>query len=483
MDMNTHGVATGTPAGAGPLPVSFDPTQTLMRTRALDPPARPGLLAGLDQFEILDTVGVGGMGIVLAARDPRRRRLVAIKLLRPELAGDARAVAQFLAEARHMVRLRHRHILPVLAVVDRPQGPYYVMPYLKEGSLAHRVRPGQPLAQAATLTIARQVAGALCYAHGRGLIHRDLKPGNVLLDAQGRAYLADFGLVRTVFNDPLADFQPGHYVGTAPYMSPAVAAGRVEDTRCDIYGFGTLLYEMLTGQPPYQGRSTEAILTQVRSRPPWPIRELNLHAGLGLVQIAEGAMARELRDRYAQMADVVADLGRLTRGKLPFGPHGRPAAGRRTSRGRISAFVGGMGVAMGLAWVGFHLGSVQPPPVAPHVPERVPAHPPVRWSVRSESFAASWEGVTQLSDGEPQARSSAHSRRLKVEGRQVEVLEFRHAPGTHLKWDWGDGSPTEPHGLPARHIYAKPGEYTIRITIIDRDGRETTETFPVIVTG
>jgi sugar lactone lactonase YvrE len=174
----------------------------------------------------------------------------------------------------------------------------------------------------AILDIARQVAEGLAFAHRHGIIHRDLKPANILLGADGRTCLADFGLARTMFNDTIVDVEGGQVEGTAPYMSPGVAAGNAEDTRCDIYAFGALLYEMLTGDPPYAGRNTYEVRKQILAGPPKPIQARNPAAAASLVAVVEGAMARELRDRYADMADVLADLERIAAAKATMGPHG-----------------------------------------------------------------------------------------------------------------------------------------------------------------
>ena len=141
-------------------------------------------------------------------------------------------------------------------------------------------------------------------------------------EANDRACLADFGLARTMFNDSIMDVESQQCEGTAPYMSPAVAAGIAEDTRCDIYAFGALLYEMLTGEPPYKGQNAKEIQKQILAGPPKSITNLNPKADRALVAVAEGAMARELRDRYTEMGDVVADLQRIKEGKSPAGPHG-----------------------------------------------------------------------------------------------------------------------------------------------------------------
>ena len=305
-----------------PVSAFAGPIAELVGHRLLSPPTRPGLLASLARFEVVRVLGGGGMGVVVLARDSERGTDVAIKLIKPELVSDQRMVHRFVKEAGHLQKLKHPNVVPVLEVSDRSEGPYFVMPYFERGSLAHRIRPGQPMEAGAILDIARQVAGGLGFAHRHGIIHRDLKPANILLGAGGESCLADFGLARTMFNDTLIDVESGQLEGTAPYMSPGVAAGNAEDTRCDIYAFGALLYEMLTGEPPYAGRSTNDIRKQILAGPPKPIRARNPGADAGLVAVAEGAMARELRDRYADMADVLADLERINARKATVGPHG-----------------------------------------------------------------------------------------------------------------------------------------------------------------
>lgn len=329
----------------------------LVRSHALAPPTRPGIAATLDRFEIVRVLGVGGMGLVLLARDPHTSGLVALKLIKPELRDQPHAVHRFLVEVRHMQRLDHSHVLKVREVCERADGPYFVMPYLERGSLARLLKPGEPLEAPVIVRLASQVAAALHHAHRKGIIHRDLKPANVLLDEQGNAFLGDFGLARTLFNDSLVDAaREEQCEGTAPYMSPAVAAGQVEDTRCDIYSFGAMLYEMLTGRLPYEGRSAQQLRLRILAGPPRPVRELNPKAPADLTRICEGAMARELRDRYATMADVLADLERIERGRPVLGPRhsGHPAAifRRIVHTGRPVAMAAGL-VVLGVAgWRG-----------------------------------------------------------------------------------------------------------------------------------
>ncbi len=333
---------TSPPARApAPMPeVSVHEHAVLMRDRAIAPPTSPGMIGMVGRFAILRHVGGGGMGVVLEARDPRSERTVAIKLLRPELRDDARAVHRFLVEARHMQQMSHPNVMPVLEVCDDARQPHYVMPYHERGSLASLFPPGKGLEASLALPIARQVADALAYAHSRGLIHRDLKPANILLGGDGSAvWVCDFGLVRTVFNDTLVDARHAPVEGSAPYMSPAVARGEAEDTRCDIYSFGATLYEMLTGRAPYEGRSSQHVIQQILRGPPERLRTRNPGAHPELTRVAEACMARELRDRYASMDDVAYDLRRIERGQPALGPRAAGTGWRPGAKRAAAALV------------------------------------------------------------------------------------------------------------------------------------------------
>jgi serine/threonine protein kinase/sugar lactone lactonase YvrE len=380
-----------------PVSAFAGPIAELVGHRLLSPPTRPGLLASLARFEVVRVLGGGGMGVVVLARDSERGTDVAIKLIKPELVSDQRIAHRFVKEAGHLQKLQHPNVVPVLEVSDRPEGPYFVMPYFERGSLAHRIRPGQPMEADAILDIARQVADGLGFAHRHGIIHRDLKPANILLGAAGKSCLADFGLARTMFNDTIIDVEHGQLEGTAPYMSPGVAAGNAEDTRCDIYAFGALLYEMLTGEPPYAGRSTNDIRKQILAGPPKPIQARNPGADAGLVAVAEGAMARELRDRYADMADVLADLARIKAGKATVGPHG---ISRRVKQIPFSLWIpaGVVLIALGL-WM-LRPPATKPPVINPPVTNALPPPPPVvpqsQWRV---SRLAGQPGAPGSADG------------------------------------------------------------------------------------
>jgi serine/threonine protein kinase len=292
---------------------------------ALGPPSQPGWLGTLDRFDLVRCIGEGGMGLVYLAHDPQRPEPVAIKLLRPDLHQSHRAMAYFLKEAQHVQRLKHPHILPVLEFKGDQERAYFVMPFKEEGNLSHALQSRSPLSETLLISIAQQMASALCFAHQRCIIHRDVKPTNILLDAQDQAFLADFGLARSLLNDALIDVRQSQWEGTASYLSPGTARGQQDDTRGDIYSFGAVLYEMLTGQPPYTGTTREEVIAQILSGPPTPISDLHPNASPVFVRIAERAMARELCDRYAHMSYVLEDLERAAKGEEPFGPDSQQA--------------------------------------------------------------------------------------------------------------------------------------------------------------
>jgi serine/threonine-protein kinase len=297
------------------------------------------------------------MGLVFRARvsgavdsagtptgDTRASEWVAVKVLRPELAGDSRAREYFENEARHQMLMEHPHILKVSEVGEHKGRPYYVMPCVDGGTLAGVLAGGAELSPDRIVEVSLQVAEGLAYAHSRGVIHRDLKPSNILFDHEGGVRLADFGLARHLFNDPVLRLHTEHCLGTAPYMSPAVARGEAEDTRCDIYSLGAVMYEMAAGHPPYSGHTGKEVIARVVAGPPPPLpppAEQEPGVAEGLTRVIQWTMARQLRDRYACVEDVINDLKRVRSGAVPRGPHALhpPPVTARRSVTRVGAVV------------------------------------------------------------------------------------------------------------------------------------------------
>jgi len=282
----------------------------------LGPPRRPGDLGTLGPYAVEAELGRGGMGVVFRAYDDDLQRTVALKVLRPELA-DEDGRERFVREAQAMAQIRHDHVVSVFAVVHGSAGlPFLVMEYLTGATLAElsRARHGLEPRQAAELCA--QVADGLAAAHAAGLVHRDIKPGNIMLDtASRRPKILDFGLVKRLeaSNGPT---HHGAVVGTPSYMAPEQAAGGEQvGPAVDVYGVGALLYELLTGRPPFLGKDVLATLRQVLHDEPVPPRRLRLAVPRDLETVCLKALAKEPARRYPSAAALGEDLRRWLRGE------------------------------------------------------------------------------------------------------------------------------------------------------------------------
>jgi WD40 repeat protein len=273
------------------------------------PPAEPPLPQRIGRYEVLGRLGKGGMGTVWKARDTHLQRDVAVKV--PDFHGSttnqANARTRFLREARAAAAIRHPHVCPVYDVGEADGVPYVVMAHVEGQSLADRLAEG-PVAVSQAVAVARQVAEALQAVHDHGIVHRDLKPGNVLLDARGQALLTDFGLARfdTGAENLTGD---GTLLGTPAYMAPEQASlGSSEvGPRADVYSLGILLYEMLTGQPPFRGDPLTVIYRVAQEVVP-PPSSIRADLDPALEKILLGAIARRPEDRYASAGVFAAAL-------------------------------------------------------------------------------------------------------------------------------------------------------------------------------
>ena len=262
-----------------------------------------------DRYAIERELGRGGMATVYLAHDLRHDRHVALKVLHPELA-HAVGPGRFLREIRTTARLQHPHILPVFDSGEADGQLWYAMPYVEGESLRARLghQPKLPIEEA--LHIASEVADALAYAHERGIIHRDVKPENILLSG-GHALVADFGIARAVGQaegDKLTG--TGLALGTPAYMSPEQAAGSgALDGRSDQYSLGCVLYEMLAGEQPFTGPTPQAVIARRFMGPPPALRSLRAEVPEPLERVVLRALAREPVDRFPSAAEFVRSLG------------------------------------------------------------------------------------------------------------------------------------------------------------------------------
>ena len=258
----------------------------------------------LGPYEILALIGRGAMGEVYRARDTRLDRQVALKVLPAAFSGDPERSRRFEREARAISALNHPNICTIYDV-----GPgYFVMEYLEGETLAECIKNG-PLPPERVQKIGDEVAGALKAAHGRGIIHRDLKPANIMLTETG-AKLLDFGvakLQRVAADEQTATMMftsPGAIIGTLQYMSPEQLEGQDADARSDIFAFGAVLYEMLAGQPAFQGQSTASIIRAITRDEPKPFRELDNDVPIELQHIVLRCLRKARDERYASLGEV-----------------------------------------------------------------------------------------------------------------------------------------------------------------------------------
>ena len=296
-----------------------------------------------DRYAIEREVGRGGMATVYLAEDLRHHRQVALKVFKPELAA-ALGPERFLKEIAVTAQLHHPHILPLYDSGEAAGFLYYVMPYVDGESLRDRLRREEQLPLPAALQITREVADALSYAHSHGVIHRDIKPENILLES-GHALVADFGIARAVSAAGDATLtETGIAIGTPAYMSPEQASGsRQVDGRSDLYSLGCVLYEMLSGEPPYLGRTAEAILAKKLSEPLPRISVVRETVPAGVEAALNKALARTPADRFNTATEFAGALTHPeTMGATVAAP--RPSSPRRRAV-RLAASVAVLAVA------------------------------------------------------------------------------------------------------------------------------------------
>ncbi|HVX42085.1 MAG TPA: serine/threonine-protein kinase [Gemmatimonadaceae bacterium] len=261
-------------------------------------------------YELDQEIGRGGMGVVYRAKDRRLKRTVAIKVLPPELAFRSEIKTRFLREAETAAQLNHPNIVDIYAVDEAEGIVYFVMAYITGDNLAKRLHDQGALSCDETRRILRDVADALAYAHERGVVHRDIKPDNILIDAQsGRPMVTDFGIARAVSEGDTRLTATGIAIGTPTYMSPEQAAGeRTIDGRSDLYSLGVVGYQMLTGEPPFIANSTPAILVKHISEQPTPIEQRRSDVPQDLARSIMMLLEKDPANRFPSASAVVVAL-------------------------------------------------------------------------------------------------------------------------------------------------------------------------------
>ncbi len=273
----------------------------------LEPSSKPGSLGRLGHHDVLEVLGRGGFGIVVRAFDESLHRVVAIKVLSPQLASTSPARKRFLREARASARVRHANVVQIYAVEERPL-PYLVMEYIPGQTLQQRLDESGPSDVRDVLRIGAQIARGLAAAHDQGLIHRDIKPGNILLESsiEQNVKITDFGLARAADDASLS--QSGVIAGTPLFMAPEQAKGEPPDPRADLFSLGSVLYTMASGRPPFRANTPLAVLKRVAEDTPRPIRQIIPEVPQWLCDLIARLHAKDPADRFQSAAEVAGLL-------------------------------------------------------------------------------------------------------------------------------------------------------------------------------
>ncbi|HKA89330.1 MAG TPA: serine/threonine-protein kinase [Haliangiales bacterium] len=358
------------------------------------------------RYEILRKIGEGGMGAVYEARHLKIDKRVAVKVLLDKFIQKADVVARLEQEAKLASAIGHENIVDINDFGETDDGrTFVVMEFLEGESLAQQLQREGPLLPERAVGIARQVASALAAAHGKGIVHRDVKPENIFITRRGErdfVKVVDFGISKAMRPPDLEEASPrltqtGMVLGTPLYLSPEQARGEEQlDHRIDIYALGVILYEMLTGEVPFQGANYLAIISQILSQEPKPLAQARPDLGISpaLEQVVRRAMHKDRDQRYRTMAEFDADLGAVESGaeaRLSVPP---PSAPQRLGTaflwlGAVGAVVAGVAVAVPRMLRRVPPPApppelrVAPPPAPPPAPEPKPAPRPIKAHVTS----------------------------------------------------------------------------------------------------
>ncbi len=259
-----------------------------------------------ERYELEELVGTGGMSSVYRAHDRLLERDVALKVLHPQFTADTDYVERFRREARSVARLSHPNIVTVIDRGEQDGRQFIVFEYVRGENLKTLLQRVGPLPEEEAVRLALQIARALGFAHDNGLVHRDVKPQNVLLNGDGQAKVTDFGIARSLDVGGLT--QTGTVMGTSDYIAPEQARGSQVDAQSDIYSLGAVLYELLTGEVPFPGDNFVAVALRHINEPPPSVRERRPDVSPRLDAVIRRAMAKEPRDRFGSMDELCAEL-------------------------------------------------------------------------------------------------------------------------------------------------------------------------------
>jgi serine/threonine protein kinase len=264
------------------------------------------------RFEIIEEIGKGGMGTVYKAYDSKIREVVALKLLKPEIASDLEVIERFRNEIKLARQVSHRHVCRMYDLGEEWLSIYISMEYVAGEDLKSFIRRSGHLNEPKAVDLARQILEGLVEAHRLGVVHRDLKPQNIMIDKEGNAKIMDFGIARSLHTRGVTG--TGVIIGTPEYMAPEQAEGRDVDHRADIYALGAILFEMVTGRVPFEGATPLSVVLKHRSEPPADPQTINAQISAGLSRVILKCLEKTKERRYQTAAEVLEDLSAVEKG-------------------------------------------------------------------------------------------------------------------------------------------------------------------------
>jgi len=326
------------------------------------------------RYKVLEELGQGSMGIVYKAHDPNLDLILAVKVLRPECLQGETLVKRFLAEARVLGRLDHPNIVRVYNV-DEDQGTVYIAMEFLEGEGLNDLAKRKRLSPGEIADLGAKIAEALGYAHSKGVVHRDVKPGNILVRSDGKPKITDFGIARIEDTAEHLRTQAGEVLGTPAYMAPEQVLSEPVDGRSDIFSLGIILYELCAGERPFRGDSLGAVFQAITQATPVPLSERNPEIPAALAEVVERCLRRNPADRFQSGEELAAALRGCIRKESPADPATKdlPGAARKGTPGWVFAVALAVLAAAGGGIYHFTRGrDAASPPAAPSAPAAVP---------------------------------------------------------------------------------------------------------------
>jgi len=295
-------------------PLPFPEDISAAPTKTLQIPIK-GLFRGktfADRYEVIEELGEGGMGKVYRVEDKKIKEEVALKLIKPEIAADKRTIERFSNELKFSRRIAHRNVCKMYDLGEEEGTHYITMEYVPGEDLRGSIRRFGQLPIGKSISIAKQICEGLAEAHRLGVVHRDLKSSNIMIDKEGNVRIMDFGLARSLEAKGIT--RAGTMIGTPEYMSPEQVEGKETDQRSDIYSLGVILYEMATGRVPFEGETLLSIVMKHKSEAPKNPKEVNAQIPEGLSQLILKCMEKDKEKRYQDAKELISELTKIEKG-------------------------------------------------------------------------------------------------------------------------------------------------------------------------